>query len=62
MTADELENFKDLYEKIARLKVVKCRLNHERIIFDKETDLPIAECLPELGYQEYRLVFVGNSA
>lgn len=51
MTDDELEKFKDLYEKIACLKTVKCRLNHERIRYDKETNLPFAECLPELGYK-----------
>ena len=55
MTGDKLENFRDLYEKIAALKVVKCRLNHERILFDKETDLPIADCLPELGYKNVGL-------
>ena len=55
MTADELETFKDLYEKIAALKVVKCRLNHERILYDKETNLPLAECLPELGYKNIGL-------
>jgi hypothetical protein len=51
MNAAELEKFTDLYEKIACLKTVKCRLGHERIRYDKVTNLPFAECLPELGYK-----------
>lgn len=51
MNAAVLEKFKDLYEKISRLKTVKCRFGHERIRYDKETNLPVAECLPELGYK-----------
>ena len=50
MNAEELKKFNDLYEKIAGLKVVKCRFNHERIRYDKKTNLPLAECLPEFGY------------
>ncbi len=50
MNAEESEKFNELYEKIAVLKIVKCRLNHERIRYDKKTDLPLAGCLPEFGY------------
>ncbi len=52
MNAAELEKFSELYERIARLKAVKCRLAHERILYDKETNLPIPEDLPdEISYQ-----------
>lgn len=55
MNAGELENFNDLFEKVARLKSVKCRLRHERVLYDGENGLPIAECLPELGFQRIGL-------
>jgi hypothetical protein len=52
MNTDESEKFKDLYGKILNLKTVKCRLNHERIRYDKETNLPVSENLPgEISYQ-----------
>ena len=55
MNADELKNFIALNKKIANLKAVKCRLTHERVKFDAETNLPVAESLPELGYERVGL-------
>lgn len=55
MNAEELEKFKDLYEKILNLKTVKCRYHHERIIYDKETNLPIPSLMPEPSYQNIGL-------
>jgi len=55
MNAGELENFNELFENVARLKAVKCRLKHERVLYDGKSDLPIAECLPEMGFQRIGL-------
>lgn len=55
MNTGELEEFKYLYGKILNLKTVKCRYHHERIIYDKETNLPIPSFMPETSYQNIGL-------
>ncbi len=47
MNDGELDHFIRLYEQIAELKVVKCRLTHERVKIDPQTKLPIPHVLPD---------------
>lgn len=47
MTDDEFDRFTRLYAQIAELKVVKCRIAHERVKIDPQTNLPIPNVLPD---------------
>lgn len=51
MNDDKLNKFIDLRDRIKDLKVVKCRLNHERVLIDKKTNLPVSNSVPETVYE-----------
>ncbi len=51
MNGDKLNKFIDLRNRIKNLKTVKCRLNHERVLIDKQTNLPISQSVPETVFE-----------
>ena len=55
MSGDELNKFIELFDKISKLKSVKCRMAHERVRIDKETGLPVVQTMPESSYKRIGL-------
>lgn len=41
----------EIKEKVEDLKAVKCRVNHERVLTDKETGLPLSKYIGEKVYE-----------
>ena len=55
MSDDELNKFIELFDKISKLKSVKCGMAHERVRVNKETGLPIAQTMPVSSYKRIGL-------
>lgn len=42
-------------EKLTRLKAIDCRMAHERVMIDRQTQLPVAGIVPEIEFQRVGL-------
>ena len=51
MSDAEISKLIEIKGKVENLKAVKCRVNHERVVIDKETGVPISTYIGEKAYE-----------
>jgi hypothetical protein len=60
MKNDLLERLVESREHLMRLKAINCRMAHERVLFDRHTELPVLGPVSEIEFERVGLCDVAK--